>query len=69
MPAVSQDQQQFFGAELRRRRAGKKTRSGAKTEDIEDFASTKHAGLPVKKRPTGSGPFTDKELARGYRST
>jgi Protein of unknwon function (DUF3008) len=49
MPAKSRAQQQFFGAELQRKREGKKTRTkGMSEEQLEDFASTKHAGLPKK---------------------
>ena len=67
MAAVSEKQQQFFGAELRRRRAGKKTRTKLSEAEIEKFAATKHKGLPVRKRPTGSGTFTDDEIKHGFR--
>lgn len=50
MPAKSKKQQQFMGAELARKRAGKKTRTGMSASKLEEFASTKHKGLPTKKR-------------------
>lgn len=48
MPAVSKKQQQFMGAELSRKRAGKKTRTGMSSEQLEEFASTKQKGLPTR---------------------
>lgn len=53
MPAVSKKQQGFFGAELSRRRAGKKTKTKMTTQQIREFASTPTKGLlskAVKKR-------------------
>ena len=49
MPAVSKKQQKFMGAELARKRAGKKTRTGMSEEQLEHFARTKRKGLPKKK--------------------
>ena len=49
MPAVSKKQQQFFGAELARKRAGKKTRTKMTEKQLEEYASTKRKGLPRKK--------------------
>lgn len=48
MPAVSKKQQMFMGAELARRRSGKKTRTGMSAQQLEDFAGTKRKGLPTK---------------------
>ena len=39
MPAVSEKQRRFFGAELNRKRAGKKTRTGLSEEKLSEFAS------------------------------
>ena len=50
MPAKSKAQQRFFGAELARRKAGKKTRTGMSTADMEDYAATKHKGLPKQSK-------------------
>ena len=50
MPAVSKKQQMFMGAELARKRAGKKTRTGMSEKQLKDFASTKRKGLPKKKK-------------------
>ena len=50
MPAVSIKQRRFMGAELARRRAGEKTRTGMSVEQLKDFAGTSEKGLPLKKR-------------------
>jgi len=50
MPAISKKQQQFMGAELARKRAGKRTKTKMTEKPLEDYASTKHKGLPRKKR-------------------
>lgn len=49
MPSVSKKQQKFMGAELARKRAGKKTQTGMSEKQLKDFASTKRKGLPNKK--------------------
>ena len=41
MPAKSKAQQRFMGAELERRRAGKKTRTKMTTKQLSEFASKK----------------------------
>ena len=46
MPAVSQKQQRFMGAELARARAGKKTRTGMSAAKLAEFAGTPRKGLP-----------------------
>lgn len=38
MPAVSAKQQRFMGAELGRKRAGKKTKTGMSDKQLSDFA-------------------------------
>jgi hypothetical protein len=50
MPAKSKAQQRFFGAELGRKRAGKKTQTGLSETKLEEMA-TKPKGkrLPEKK--------------------
>ena len=50
MPAVSKKQQEFMGAELARKRAGKKTRTKMTEKQLEEFASTKRSKLPAKKK-------------------
>ena len=50
MPAVSKKQQKFMGAELARKRAGKKTRTKMTEAQLEEFAGTKRKGLPKKKK-------------------
>ena len=49
MPAKSKRQQRFMGAELERKRAGKRTKTGMSTKQLKDYAGTKHKGLPKKK--------------------
>ena len=48
MPATTQVQQSFAGADLRRKRAGKKTRTKMTEKQLEDLASTKRKGLPAR---------------------
>ena len=50
MPAVSKKQQRFFGAELARRRAGKKTKTKMTTAQLKEFAGTGRKGLPARKK-------------------
>lgn len=49
-PSVSRKQQRFMGAELARKRAGKKTKTDMSTKQLREFASTKRKGLPAKKK-------------------
>ncbi len=49
MPSESKAQQQFMGAELRRKRMGKKTRTGMSEGQLKDFASTARKDLPERK--------------------
>jgi len=51
MPAKSKVQQEFMGADLRRAREGKKTRTGMTQAQLEEFASTKRKGLPERVKP------------------
>lgn len=39
MPSVSDRQRRFFGAELRRKRRGRKTRTGLSEKKLGEFAS------------------------------
>ena len=39
MPSVSEKQRRFMGAELARKRMGKKTRTGMSESQLSDFAS------------------------------
>ncbi len=49
MPAKSKAQQRFMGAELSRKRAGKKTQTKMTATQLKEFASTKRKGLPAHK--------------------
>ena len=48
MPSVSRKQQRLAGADLKRVREGKPTRTGMSEAELEKLASTKHRGLPEK---------------------
>lgn len=51
MPAVSERQRAFMGAELARLRSGKKTRTGMSEEQLRDFArKPKGRSLVTRKR-------------------
>jgi len=39
----------FFGAELARKRAGKKTKTKMTEQQLKEFAETKRKNLPTKK--------------------
>jgi hypothetical protein len=41
MPAKSEKQRKFMGAELQRKREGKKTQTGMSEKELEKFASKK----------------------------
>jgi len=49
-PAVSKRQARFMGAELARKRAGKKTVTGMSEKQLKEFARTKRKKLPVRKK-------------------
>lgn len=44
MPAVSARQRRFMGAELARKRKGKKTKTGMSESQLSDFARKKKSG-------------------------
>ena len=48
MPAVSKKQQRFMGAELARKRAGKKTKTGMNESQLQDFARGGASGFNRK---------------------
>lgn len=52
MPAKSEAQRRFMGAELGRKRAGKPTQTGMKESQLSDFASKPKGGKapPFKKK-------------------
>lgn len=50
MPAKSKAQQRFMGAELARKREGKKTKTGMSEKQLKEFAHTKRKGLPSRKK-------------------
>lgn len=50
MPSVSQAQQRMMGAELRRKRQGKKTKTKMSEKQLEEFAHKAQEGVVVKHR-------------------
>jgi len=78
MPSVSKKQQRFMGMVHKCKKTGKcaskevaKTSKSMKRGDAEDFASTKHKGLPEKKKSKKrkvkeSSMDTQKKLAIGF---
>jgi len=49
MPATSDKQRRFMGAELGRLRAGQKTQTGMSEQQLSDFATTAHKRHHAKK--------------------
>lgn len=49
-PSVSKAQQRLAGADLARKKAGKKTRTGMTLKQLEEFAHTKRSNLPARKK-------------------
>lgn len=49
-PSVSRKQQRFMALELKRKRAGKKTKTKMTAKQLEEFASTPRKGLPARKK-------------------
>ena len=47
-PAKSKKQQRFMSAELARKRAGKKTKTGMSEKQLRHYAATPRKGLPNK---------------------
>jgi hypothetical protein len=48
MPSTSKAQQGFMGAELARKRSGKKTKTKMTVQQLMDYASTPKKGLPQR---------------------
>ena len=53
MPAVSERQRRFMGAELARKRAGKGTQTGMSEKQLEDFARKGHKRKKRKHHTVG----------------
>ena len=49
MPAVSEKQRRFMGADLGRKRAGKKTQTGMSESQLRDFAKKPKGGMKGKR--------------------
>ena len=61
MPAKSEKQRRFMGAELSRKRAGKKTRTDMTESQLEDFASKQDSNL-VDESKTVSGKLNSEGM-------
>ncbi len=57
MPSVSKRQQRFFGAELGRKRAGKKTVTGLGEKKLKEFAGSVKGLGEVIQNTGGKTPF------------
>ena len=57
MPAKSRAQQRFFG--YLKSNPEERKRRGISAKDVDDFASTKHKGLPERKEKKESMNFTE----------
>jgi len=55
MPAKSKAQKGFMGAELGRKRAGKKTKTGMSEGQLKEFARGASKGLPKRAKPKRRG--------------
>lgn len=53
MPAVSENQRQLAGADLRRLRAGKRTRTGMTEAQLREFAAKAHRRRKARKAVYG----------------
>ena len=53
MPSVSKAQQRLAGADLARKRAGKKTQTGMSEKELHEFASTPRKGLRTRVKGKG----------------
>jgi hypothetical protein len=49
LPAKSEKQRKFFGSELKKKRAGKRTKTGLSEDKLKDFAAS-----PKKKKKSRS---------------
>ncbi len=54
MPAKTKRQQRFMGAELARRRSGKKTKTGMSEQQLREFVSKKENNMPRRRKSKGS---------------
>ena len=61
MPAKSEKQRKFMGAELQRKREGKKTKTGMSEKELEKYASKKKDS---ETRAKSRGPERGLELAQ-----
>jgi hypothetical protein len=55
VPAKSDKQRRFMGAELARKRAGKKTQTGMTEAQLEEFAKKPKKSRPVPRKPNPRG--------------
>lgn len=61
MPSRSKAQQRFMGAELARKRAGKKTQTGMSEDELKKYATTPRTGLPARAKKSTPKKRTKKK--------
>jgi len=66
MPAPSQAQQAFMGAELARKRAGKSTKTRMSLRQLKEYAATKRKGLPKKVKKSNPKSQVNTLMSTGY---
>lgn len=66
MPAKSKAQAKMMGADLRRAREGKKTRTGMTQAQLEEYASIPQKGLPAKKPASKPAPKGMHDMGGGH---
>jgi len=64
MPAKSDKQRKFMGAELGRKRAGKKTMTGMNEKQLADFARKPKGGMKRGRRGGGDMAMLKKKMPR-----
>lgn len=60
MPSKTEKQRRFMGAELERKREGKKTQTGMSEKQLEDFASKPTSDSRSKSRSSSSSKSSSK---------
>lgn len=53
MPAKTEKQRRFMAAELARKKAGERTKTGMKLRELEDFVRTKPKSRPASRSSYG----------------
>lgn len=71
MPATSEKQRRFMGADLARAEAGQKTRTGMSVDQLKDFArkprvdASANPKRAMAKARAGKGPAAERRIMQG----